>query len=138
MKPAVRLDTVVKLKERDEDRARRELADAQSTAAAAARALSEAQTRARGEGRQRGTAAEWLLADSAHVRALQEVRKAETVVRAADEKVGASRLRFVGARNTAEAMRRVADARRAEVVREAESLERKQLDEVSMLLFVRS
>jgi hypothetical protein len=128
---------VVKLKERDEDRARKDLATAQTAALAATAALSVARDTAHREERKRGSAAEWLLADSANLRALADVRRAETAARAADEKLGQSRQRYVGARANAEAMRRAADARRSEVVLEAEKAERKAMDEAAVLLFAR-
>ncbi len=137
-KPATRLDAVVKLRERDEDKARLELADAQRKTAAAEAELRTAEEKARRDERASGTAALWLMADAAHARALVEARQAERVVRTAHEQLGASRQRFSSAHARAEAMRRVAETRRAEIISEADAKERKGQDEMAMLLYMRS
>jgi flagellar export protein FliJ len=137
VKPAVRLDVVVKLRERDEERARRELAEAQQHAQSAASALDEVQRRSRTGERTRGTAADWLLADTAAVRAREDIRRAELVVRTADQKLGASRQRYAGVHARVEVMRKVADARRGDIVAEAEAVERKSEDESARLLYLR-
>lgn len=137
MKPKTRLDAVVKLRERDEDRARLDLAEAHRLVLAADRTAREAADVARQDDRARGCAADWQLAEHAHARALVEARQAERACHAASEKLGSSRQRYVGAHARAEALRRVVEARRFEVVREAEATERKHLDEVAMLQFVR-
>lgn len=137
VKPAVRLDVVVRLRERDEDRARRELAEAQRQAELAASALSDMKRRSSVVPRERGTAAEWLLADTAAVRAREDVRRAEVVVRTADQKLGASRKSYAGVHARVEVMRKVADARRGELVAEADASERKAQDENARLLYLR-
>jgi flagellar export protein FliJ len=136
--PKTRLDAVVKLRERDEDRARRELAEAQRQAQAAEQALRDAETRARHDARSSGTAADWALADHAHARALVEARQAERAAKAATDRLGSSRSHYVGMRARAEAVRRIVEVRRAEIVSQAETAERKQLDEIATLLFNRS
>jgi flagellar export protein FliJ len=136
--PKTRLDAVVKLRERDEDKARRDLADAQRHAQAADQALRDAESKARHDARARGTAAHWELADHAHARALVEARQAERAANAATERLGSSRTHYAGVRARAEAARRIVEVRRAEVVSQAESAERKQLDEIATLLFTRS
>lgn len=138
MKPATRLDAVVKLRERDEDKARLDLSEAQRKALQAEAALREAMERARADERARGTAADWLLADVAHTRALGDARHAEHQVRAANEQLGARRTQYTSAHARAEAMRRLAETRRAEIIRDAEVRERKLLDEAAMLAYVRS
>jgi flagellar export protein FliJ len=137
MKPATRLDAVVQLRERDEDRARKELSQAQRLARAAESALEQARRRASTDERGRGTAADWLLADVAHTRALVEARQAEHQARAAQEQLGARRHQFTTAHARAEAIRRLAETRRAEIVRDIESRERKALDEAAILAFGR-
>jgi flagellar export protein FliJ len=136
--PKTRLDAVVKLRERDEDRARRELAEAQRHAQAADQALRDAETRARHDARSSGTAADWELADHSHARALVEARQAERAAKAATERLGSSRSHYVGMRARAEAVRRIVEVRRAELVSQAETAERKQLDEIATLLFNRN
>jgi flagellar export protein FliJ len=138
VKPRTRLDAVVKLRERDEDRARRDLAEAQRHAQAAEKALHDAQLRARHDARSSGTAAHWELADHAHARALVEARQAERTARAATERLGSTRTHYVGAHKRAEAVRKVVEVRRAELVSQAEASERKHLDEIATLLFTRT
>jgi flagellar protein FliJ len=132
--PKTRLDVVVRLRERDEDRARRELADAQRQASAAEAAFREAALRAKHDARSRGTAADWELAESAHTRALWDARQAEHAVTAASEVVGTTRKTYIGAHSRAEALRRIVDTRRDEAVREADKAERKVLDDVATLM----
>jgi len=113
------------------------LADAQRLALATAAAVREAAQRALADERRSGTAADWTVIESAHIRALQDARQAEREKLAADEKLGASRARFVGARTRAEALRRAREARRSEL-RVAERLsEHKMMDEVATMLYVR-
>lgn len=137
MSAKTRLDVVVRLRERDEDKARRELAEAQRRALAAEQALRDAEAQARRDERARGRAMDWELVEAAHTRALAAARQAEHAAHAASEHVGSTRVRFLGAHARAEAMRRVVEARRWEMVREAEMAERKILDEVATLLYVR-
>ena len=56
---------------------------------------------------------------------------------AASEQVGTSREKYVTAYARAEAMRRVVETRRADIVKEHERAEAKQLDEMATLLFAR-
>ncbi len=110
------------------------LAEAQRLALATANAVREAAQRALADERRSGTAADWTIIEFAHIRALQDARRAELERRAAEEKLGISRERFVGARTRAEALRRVLEVRRSEM-RVAESLtEHKEMDEVATLL----
>jgi flagellar export protein FliJ len=134
VKPKLRLDAVVKLRERDEDQAQRDLAVAQRQAHDAQEQLREAARRARHDGRGKGSAAHWDLVDHAHARALHDERQAERAAEVATEKVGASRVQYLGLRARAEAVRRVVEVRRAEIVEAAESAERKVLDELATLL----
>ena len=134
MSPKTRLDAAVRVREVDEDRARMTLAEAQRLALATAAAVREAAQRALADERSSGTAADWTIIEFAHIRALQDARRAEIERRAAEEKLGISRARFVGARTRAEALRRVLEARRSEM-RVAESLtEHKEMDEVATML----
>jgi flagellar export protein FliJ len=135
--PKTRLDAVVKIRERDEDTARIQLSEDQRRQLAAVAALSQARERAREDARTSGRASDWDLADRAHQRALIDARIAEHAVTAADEKVGNSRANYVAAYSKAEAMRRVVETRRADMVKEAEKAEAKQLDEMATLRFSR-
>jgi flagellar export protein FliJ len=132
--PPTRLDAVVRLREVDEDRARSKMAEAQRLALATQAAVREAAARALADDRRRGSADDWSLIESAHIRALADARQAERDKMMADEKLGQSRQRFVGARTRAEAMRRVRESRLSEI-RTAERLgELKQMDEVATVL----
>lgn len=138
VKPATRLDAVVKLREKDEERARLELAEAQRQAAAAERAAAAARDRAKQDLRARGSAAEWELTELGHFRALRDAAVAERTAQAASQKVVASRQSWGTAYKKAESMRRVADARRAEIVSEIETKERKELDEIGTQIYLRT
>jgi flagellar export protein FliJ len=138
VKPAIRLDAVVKLREKDEEKVRIELGEAQRAAAAAQTAAAAARARARADERGGGMAALWDMAEHAHFRALREAAQADRLAHAAGERLITTRQKYATAYKRAEIIRRVADARRAEIVAEADSKERKELDEIGMLLHVRS
>jgi flagellar export protein FliJ len=131
-----RLETVFRLRETEEDRARRELAEAQRHVAAATNALSAAKARASIDDRRGASAAHWTLIESAHTRALQEARLAEHAVQAASDGLSQTRTRYLGARTKTEALRRVIESRRADVARVEAQAERKNMDEVATLLFL--
>jgi flagellar export protein FliJ len=135
--PKTRLDAVVKIRERDEDTARIQLSEDQRKQLAAVAALEEAKARAREDARSSGRAMDWELADRAHQRALLDARLAEHAVTAAAQKVETSRAQYVGAYSKAEAMRRIVETRRADMAKEAEKKESKQLDEMATLRFSR-
>lgn len=135
MSSKTRLETVFKLRETEEDRARLALADAQRDVAAANDQLSAATARAGADHRRLASAAHWTLVESAHSRALLEARQAERAVQKASEGLSQSRDRYLGAHTRTEALRKAIEARRAEAVREASLAERKQMDEIAMLLF---
>jgi flagellar biosynthesis chaperone FliJ len=128
---------VVKLRERDEDTARVQLSEDQRKQLAALAALEQARANARHDARASGRASDWELVDRAHQRALLDARLAEHAANAAAEKVGSSRATYVAAYAKAEAMRRVVETRRADIVKEAEKAEAKRLDEMATLLFAR-
>jgi flagellar export protein FliJ len=135
--PKTRLDAVVKVREREEDTARIQLSEDQRKQLAAAAALEEAKARARHDARTSGRAVDWDLADRAHQRALLDARLAEHAANAATEKVGNSRDKYVAAYAKAEAMRRVVETRRADIIKEREKAEAKRMDEMATLLFAR-
>ncbi len=135
MKPATRLDVVIKLRERDEERTRLHLAESERALKAAAAEAAAAHERTRTDGRRSGSAAEWMLLDAAHGRAREDAANADQAVAAADKKLSASRNQYKSAYQRAETIRRIADARRAEIIAEAETKERKELDEVGVLRY---
>ena len=134
MRQKTRLDAAVRVREVDEDRARMTLAEAQRLALATAAAVREAAQRALADERRSGTAADWTLIEFALIRALQDARRAELERRAAEQKLGVSRERFVGARARAEALRRVLEARHSEMQVAERLSENKEMDEVATLL----
>lgn len=131
-----RLETVVWLRETEEDRARMEMANAQRHMAAANDALSVANARAKKDERRSASAAHWSLVESAHTRALMEARQAEHAANAASDGLSQSRARYLGAHTRTEALRRAIEARRKEEVRTEAQAERKNMDEIAMLLRV--
>jgi hypothetical protein len=133
VKPATRLDVVVKLREQDEERSRLALADSERAAKRAAEEAAAARDRARQDHRGRGSAAEWMLLEAAHSRALNDAQKADEAAGAAQNKLVAVRAEYSRAYQRAETIRRVADTRRAEIIAEAEQKERKELDEIGVL-----
>jgi flagellar export protein FliJ len=138
VKPQTRLDVVVKLREKDEERARLELAAAQRAAAAAATAAATARANAKQDHRSRGSAAHWDLTEIGHFRALRDAAVAEKTANAASEKLNATRQNWGTAYKRAESMRRVAETRRAEIIAERDNQERKEMDEIGAQLYVRS
>jgi flagellar biosynthesis chaperone FliJ len=135
--PKTRLDAAVRVREVAEDRARMTLAEAQRLAQQTADAVREAAQRALTDERCSGSAADWTIIEFAHIRALQDARRAEVERRAAEEKLGVSRACFVGARTRAEALRRVVEVRRSEMHVAERLTELKEMDEVASLLRVR-
>ncbi len=135
MSTKTRLDTVFRLRETEEDRARLQLADAQRDVAAATDQLSAARARAVADHRKLDSAAHWTLIESAHARALQEARQAEHAVAQASDGLSQSRARYLGAHTRTEALRKAIETRRAEVVRAEAQAERKNMDEIAMLLY---
>jgi flagellar export protein FliJ len=129
-----RLETVVWLRETEEDRARQAMADAQRTVAAATDALSAARAKARVDERASASAAHWTMVETAHIRALQEARQAENVVAHASDGLAQSRTRYLGAHTRAEALRKAVETRRAEATRAEAQAEQKGMDEIAMLL----
>jgi flagellar export protein FliJ len=129
------LDTVYRLRETEEDRARQALADAQRSVDAAKDQLSAASARAAADDRRLDSAAHWSLVETAHTRALQEARQAERAVQSASDGLSQSRARYLGAHTRTEALRKAIEARRAETLREQSQAERKNMDEIAMILF---
>jgi flagellar biosynthesis chaperone FliJ len=110
------------------------MADAQRHVAATTDALSAANARARTDERRSASAAHWSLVESAHIRALQEARQAEHAVQAASDGLSQTRAQYLGAHTRTEALRRAIESRRAEEVRVEARAERKNMDEIAMLL----
>ena len=129
-----RLETVYRLRETEEDRACQAMADAQRHVAAATDAFSAAKALAVVDERREASAAAWSVVEMAHTRALQEARRAERAVQTAKDGLSQTRNRYLGAHTRTESLRRAIEARRAETVRAERQAERKDMDEIAMLL----
>ena len=135
MRPRTRLDPVIKLEERTEQRRLLELAEAGRNVSSAREALTDAQIAATTDHRRTSTALDWQLAELAHTRALHEVRSAEHAVQSATEAVGASRALYAKAHSKAEALRRVSDARAGEIIAQRQKADSREMDELGLLRF---
>ncbi len=132
-----RLDAVVKLRERAEDSTKIALARARKEVAEAQAALERLRERARADDREAGDAADWEIRQRARDRALAEIKKAEEAVRQLKSREAAARQAYEAAHRQLEAVRRVAENKRAEMRREAERKDRKAMDEIAGILFGR-
>jgi flagellar biosynthesis chaperone FliJ len=135
MRPKTRLDPVIKLEEKNEERKLLEMAAAGQRAKSAEAALSDAQERARADHRRSATAWDWQLAELAHARALHDVSSAEFNVRSANAEVATTREAYKKVHSKAEALRRVAATRVEEILAARAKAEDKALDEAGALQF---
>ena len=129
-----RLETVVWLRETEEEKARAAMADAQRHVNAANDALFVAKAQTKLDERRSASAAHWSLVEIAHTRALHEARQAEHAMKAAADGLSQSRARYIGAHTRTEALRKAIEARRTEENRAEAQAERKSMDEIAMLL----
>jgi flagellar biosynthesis chaperone FliJ len=134
----VKLDVVVKVKAREEERKLEALSASRQRVEAARQALRDARARADAELTGGGRAADFCVHESARARSLELVKQAQAKLDAAVEAETAARAAWMAARSQADAVRRVADARRAELLRESEARERKSADELTLLRFARA
>jgi flagellar export protein FliJ len=135
VRPKMRLDPVVRLKEQREQLSLRALADSARQLAAAEDHLRRAKDAATADRRKAGLApaSEWLLTELSHTRALADVRQAELAVAAANQVSTSSRSHYATAHSDAEALRKVTAVRVEELQRERDAAERRELDELAML-----
>jgi flagellar export protein FliJ len=132
-----RLDVVVQVKERAEEKAGLALAKAETAVRTAQDRLEAARLSARVDHRARGDVSQWEMQELAHRRALADVSKASKEVDSLKKSAETVRAHFVNANRAAEVVRRVADSRRDELTKEAARHEDKQLDEAASLLWFR-
>jgi len=137
MFPKTRLDRLVQLRERSEDKALANLAKAREVLGRAQQALSRASVAAKADHRGKGHAAQWDVEEAAHVRALQSLRAARGAATQAAAGEDVARQGYVEARSKAESTRRVAERKRAEILRERAKTDTKRLDEIGTLAFNR-
>lgn len=128
---------MVRLREREEDKAAQAVARAENALRAAQQKVEAAHERAMADFRRKNDIAQWELQELAQHRALAEEkraqREAETAAKAAKE----VRVQYTHAHQRAEVVRRVAESRRDEASREEARAETKQLDDIAGLLFAR-
>ena len=129
-----RLDAVERVRQRAEDSAKLALARARIEVARAEGELERLRERARLEDRQAGSAAQWEIRQAARDRALAEIKREEEALRALKAREAAAREAYEAAHRQFEAVRRVAEGKRAEMAREAGRKERKAMDEVAAIL----
>lgn len=134
----VKLDVVVKVKAREEERRLELLAAAQRQVVAARKALRDAEAQADAELTTCGRAADFCVYEVARARALEVVKRARTALDVALQGEATARAAWVMARSQVDAVRRVADARRTEVRQLAETRERKSVDDLTLLRFARA
>jgi len=137
MFPKTRLDRLVQLRERSEDRALSNLAKAREVLGRAQQVLSRAAAAAQADHRGKGHAAQWDVEEAAHVRALQSLRHARGEVSQAAAGEAMARQGYVEAHTQAESTRRVAERKRAEIVRERAKADTRRLDEIGTVAFNR-
>lgn len=124
---------MVKLEEQREELQRRELAEASRRRLTAEEVVARARGLARSDERRQAAAADWQLAELAHLRALSELRVAEQALSSAAAESEASRARYTAAYSRAESLRRLAATRAADILQERDKAERKELDELAIL-----
>ncbi len=132
-----RLDVVVAVREREEEKAKVAVAKAEALVQAARARASEAKAKAQVDHRARSDASSWELTELAHHRAMADARKAEKEAEAAQKQAEHVRVKLTSAHQRAEVVRRAADSRRTEIVREADRADTKEFDDVASMLHFR-
>jgi len=137
MLPKTRLDRLVQIRERSEDRALSNLAKAREMLGRAQQGLSRAVAAAAADHRTQSDAARWAVEEAAHIRARQGVNVARGEVSQAAAGEAMARQGYLAARQQAESARRVVDRKRAEIRRGLAKADAKQLDELGTTAFHR-
>jgi flagellar export protein FliJ len=132
-----RLDALVRIRERAEESAQRDLGRARQLTVAAETALAQARSRALAETRVAGTAAGWQNAESARIRELGDLKRWERTVLEARAKEAEARSALEKAHRQHEVIRRAAQNKREEMAHQADRAERKLLDELATMQFGR-
>jgi flagellar export protein FliJ len=131
--PKTRLDRLVGLRKRTEDGALSDLASARRALWVAQDRLAGAIQQSRADHRGVADSAFWVVEEAAHRRALQVARTARVDVSQAAASEATAREGWVDAHRDTEVVRRVADRKRAEQVKDAQKLESRQLDDLGTL-----
>ena len=135
MRPKTRLDSLVKLRESEEERARIDLARAAQAKAKAEAEHREAVAKARHDGRSAGCAKRWELVDSAHLRSVAEKHAAAEKAQLAKAGEDRARTSVENAHKRREIASRAANRRRHELIVDANSKELKSADQVATLIY---
>ena len=134
-----RLDSVVQVKERVEEKAGQALARAEIAVTAAKSKVEVARHAASQDFRTRADISSWEVTELAHHRAVADAKKAQKDLETLQRSAQVVRATYLSAHQSAEVVRRVATSRREEATRELNRAEDKALDEAaSMLLFRRA
>jgi flagellar export protein FliJ len=132
-----RLDVVVQVKERAEEKAGVSLAKAESVVTTAKQKLELARQAASNDTRTRSDISLWEMTELAHQRALTDAQKAQKELETAQKSAAQFRASYLNAHRNAEVVRRVADSRRDELTKEMTRAEDKQADEAASLAWFR-
>ena len=132
-----RLDSVVQVKERVEEKAGQALARAESAVSAAKTKVEEARRTAAQDFRARSDISQWELTELAHHRAISDAKKAQNDLETLQKSALTVRAAYVSAHQSAEVVRRVARSRREEATLELNRKEDKALDEAASLMHFR-
>lgn len=133
MPPRTRLDPVVRLEENREERSLQDLAAANRKLSDSQDALEQARHRALADHRAAGPAGLWELVDSAHSHARRSVVEAEHALQAARTAQGSSRTSYLSVHARAEAIRRLAESRRDELVRAGDQKAAREVDDLVLM-----
>lgn len=128
---AVRMDVVVKHRQRLEDAAKDKLTERDASLRSAEQAMREAKERLVRDGRQRANSDEWLLHDLDNEAARRRVISAAAQVKEAEKQKAQALTQLQLAQRAKEAVRRVAEARREELMTEERRRETRTLDEIA-------
>jgi flagellar export protein FliJ len=134
MPPATRLDPLLKLKEREQQRRLVDLSNATRALQAAQQRVEDLRRAAARSDLQSGPVELWMLREESHQRALRELQRAREAVTATDKACQVARAAFLTAKRTVETFRKATERKRAEIVREIERSEQKTLEEMAALL----
>jgi flagellar export protein FliJ len=134
VKPAARLDTLLKFRERGEQRAQLRLAACSRAIEQGQRALDDALARSRKDARSAGPVEAWELAEQSHQKSLQDVRKAKDRLAQLERDREEARAACALAQREVETVRRATDRERALLIKELERREQRTLEEMAALL----
>lgn len=133
----MRLDAVIRVKERVEERAGQELVRVESAVTAAKSKVEDARRAASQDFRARSDVSHWEVTETAHHRALVNVKLAQKELESLQKSAHVVRGQYLDAHRSAETVRRVAANRREEAARQLSKAEDKALDDVASLLHFR-